>query len=170
MTSRVFLALCAFTTLLAARENPFFAPQEQQKEQVKDEKKQVSQPDVIKAEAVPVVEVPSQKPKTVAKQVGKKREVVNFEYIRFVFGEGEVQLETKDKLIKHFVLPKQKLIVMDFEQKADFATKRRMLATKPFRELRIGVHKGYYRVVLKLDDMRKYGVSKGRYGYKLVLQ
>jgi hypothetical protein len=181
MTSRMFLMLCTIMTLVAARENPFFAPKQEQKVQVADKKTHVSRPEVIKTEIVPVIEVPKQhqkaaaiqsaeKKKSVVKQSGEKREVANFKYIRFIFTEGEVQVETKDTLIKHFALPKKKLIVMDFEQKADFATKRRALATEPFKELRIGVHEGYYRVVLKLGETRKYGVSKGRYGYKLVLE
>jgi hypothetical protein len=163
MTKLLFLLLCVLITLSGARENPFFAPSQ-------EEKTPAPPPSEIRTDAVPVIEVHTKNQEPPAERNARKKEILNFEYVRFVLSEGLVQVETKDRLIKHFALPKKNVIVMDFEQKADFATKRKMLAVGPFKELRLGVHKGFYRVAFELEKFHTYRISKGRYGYVLVLE
>ncbi|MHC3993422.1 AMIN domain-containing protein [Thiomicrolovo sp. ZZH C-3] len=97
-------------------------------------------------------------------------QTVNFQQARFLFSEGKVRIESKDKLAKHFVIRKPTRIILDFEANADFPTRKRKVNVAPFKEIRMGMHPGYYRVVIELHKHADYSVEPSKYGYTLTLQ
>ena len=140
-----FYFLILFATLLTARENPF-VPLPIPEEQI----------------AVPELE----------QEAGEERggQTVNFEQIRFLFSAGQVRIETKDALKKHFMVQEPARIVLDFKADDDFPTRKRLLSVPPFQMIRLGAHSGYYRAVLELEGLHGYSVDVSKYGYLLTLK
>ena len=97
------------------------------------------------------------------------KEVLNFAKARFVFRKNSAYIETKDKIIRHFSIANPPSIVIDFRGVSDFASKRKVLRTKPFIKLEMGAHGKRYRVVLRLDKMHKYKIDKRRYGQVITI-
>jgi len=106
----------------------------------------------------------STKPKIHPKRNLDKKEVLNYSKARFVFRENSAYIETKDKIIRHFSIVNPPSIVIDFRGASDFASKRKVLHTKPFIKLEMGAHGNRYRVVLRLDKVHKYKIDKRKYG------
>ena len=106
----------------------------------------------------------STKPKIHPKRNLGKKEVLNFAKARFVFRENSAYIETKDKIIRYFSIANPPSIVIDFRGASDFASKRKVLHTKPFTKLEMGAHGKRYRVVLRLDKVHKYKIDKRKYG------
>ncbi len=104
-----------------------------------------------------------------AKMSGAKPEVVNFQHIRFLVQSDGIKIETKDKLIKDFAIANPTRFILDFKSEADFPTRSRSLNSAPFKALRMGVHKGFYRVVIELDGKSGYTITPYKYGYLLTL-
>lgn len=99
----------------------------------------------------------------------EQTERINTSIARFLIDGKVMQIETKDTLKKHFSLASPGRVVMDFEGYADFATKRIKTKSAAFTQVTVGVHDGYYRVVITVPQMKAYRVSKDRYGYRLTL-
>ena len=97
-------------------------------------------------------------------------QVVNFQYIRFLFSEGRLRIETKDRLKKHYAIHNPTRIILDFEGKSDFPSRQRRVDPAPFHEIRMGGHEGYYRTVIELDTPSDYGIEPFEYGYILTLK
>ena len=165
--------LLTLPLILVARENPFTPAGEVDKttkhEQVVIEKKSkpAPQPKVhpkrIETKSATSV-AQKKKPKIHPKRNSSKKEVVNYGKARFVFRENSAYIETKDKVIRHFAISNPPSIVIDFKGYSDFASKRQVLATRPFTKLEMGAHDKSYRVVLRLDKVHKYSMKKRKYG------
>ncbi len=96
-----------------------------------------------------------------------KAEIANYQGIRFLFYPGSVWIETKDTLQKDFSIQKPRAIILDFKSDADFPTRRRDIATLPFKRLKMGIHPGFYRVVLETQGRCAYHIEPYKYGYIL---
>lgn len=96
-------------------------------------------------------------------------ETINFQQVRFLFSDGQIRIETKDRLKKDFALTDPARIILDFATAADFPSRKRSLSTPPFSALRLGAHNGYYRVVIELEKRAGYKIEPYRYGYILSL-
>jgi len=70
------------------------------------------------------------------------------------FTDNTFFIHTKYQVYKKFVLENEKKIVLDFKAHINFYTKRNALASKDFKYLTIGSHKGgkYLRIVLRVTD------------------
>ncbi len=142
----------AFPLMMMARENPFAPAQSVDVIQQKDQ-------NLTSTAAMQTVE-----PQIHPQLLIDDKEVVNYGKARFVFRENSAYIETKDRLIKHFLIKNPPSIVIDFESPSDFPSKRKELETKPFIKLEMGAHSDHYRVVLRLDKIHKYTVAKRKYG------
>jgi len=147
-----FLILLTFAaaTLLSGRENPFMPSSS------------LPEPEPVTAVEAPVAPEPSAS--TAASQT------VNFQQARFLFTEGNVRIESRDRLAKHFVIREPTRIILDFEAKTDFPTRKRALDVAPFSEIRMGTHPGYYRAVIELTRAADYTIEPSKYGYTLILK
>jgi len=96
-----------------------------------------------------------------AKQQIKEEQklLASFGFIRFEKQGTDLRVISNDDMQRHFLLVNPHRIVIDFKRDASFATKHfEIKKSAPFRNIHIGNHDGYYRVVIELD---------GQYRYKL---
>ena len=117
-----------------------------------------------------VVEVkiePTTKP--VGETKSSEKEVKFLGFISFLAHEKELNIITKAKNLKHFAYEKNK-IVLDFTKPPrSFKTKSLKLENETFKNVIIGWHDKYFRVVVELDKMHKYKLETAENGYVLKL-
>ena len=117
-----------------------------------------------------VVEVkiePTTKPVQEAKS--SEKEVKFLGFVSFLAHEKELNIITKAKNLKHFAYEKNK-IVLDFAKPPrSFKTRNLKLENDTFKNVIIGWHDKYFRVVLELDKMHKYKLETAENGYVLKL-
>ena len=117
-----------------------------------------------------VVEVkiePASKP--VQEIKSSKKEVKFLGFVSFLAHEKELNIITKAKNLKHFAYEKNK-IVLDFAKPPrSFKTRNLKLENETFKNVIIGWHDKYFRVVLELDKMHKYKLETAENGYVLKL-
>ncbi|WP_103642576.1 AMIN domain-containing protein [Campylobacter concisus] len=118
-----------------------------------------------------VVEVkiePTTKPVQETKS-SEKKEVKFLGFVSFLVHEKELNIITKAKNLKHFAYEKNK-IVLDFAKPPrSFKTRNLKLENETFKNVIIGWHDKYFRVVLELDKMHKYKLETAENGYVLKL-
>jgi len=116
-----------------------------------------------------VVEIkiePSTKP---VDSVKNGKDVKFLGFISFLANDKELKIATKAKNLKYFSYEKNK-IVLDFARPPrSFKTKNLKLESEIFKNVIIGWHDRYFRVVLELDKMRKYKLEVTENGYLLKL-
>ena len=117
-----------------------------------------------------VVEVkiePASKP--VREIKSSEKEVKFLGFVSFLAHEKELNIITKAKNLKHFAYEKNK-IVLDFAKPPrSFKTRNLKLENETFKNVIIGWHDKYFRVVLELDKMHKYKLETAENGYVLKL-
>ena len=117
-----------------------------------------------------VVEVkiePASKP--VRETKSSEKEVKFLGFVSFLAHEKELNIITKAKNLKHFAYEKNK-IVLDFAKPPrSFKTRNLKLENETFKNVIIGWHDKYFRVVLELDKMHKYKLEAAENGYVLKL-
>ena len=117
-----------------------------------------------------VVEVkiePASKP--VQEIKSSEKEIKFLGFVSFLAHEKELNIITKAKILKHFAYEKNK-IVLDFAKPPrSFKTRNLKLENETFKNVIIGWHDNYFRVVLELDKMHKYKLETAENGYVLKL-
>ena len=117
-----------------------------------------------------VVEVkiePTTKP--VGETKSSEKEVKFLGFVSFLAHQKELNIITKAKNLKHFAYEKNK-IVLDFAKPPrSFKTRNLKLENETFKNVIIGWHDKYFRVVLELDKMHKYKLETAENGYVLKL-
>ena len=117
-----------------------------------------------------VVEVkiePASKP--VQEIKSSEKEIKFLGFVSFLAHEKELNIITKAKILKHFAYEKNK-IVLDFAKPPrSFKTRNLKLENEIFKNVIIGWHDKYFRVVLELDKMHKYKLETAENGYVLKL-
>ena len=117
-----------------------------------------------------VVEVkiePASKP--IQEIKSSEKEIKFLGFVSFLTHEKELNIVTKAKNLKHFAYEKNK-IVLDFAKPPrSFKTRNLKLENETFKNVIIGWHDKYFRVVLELDKMHKYKLETVENGYVLKL-
>ena len=125
--------ICA---ILYSRENPF--------EPVKTDK--IDKNRVLENFAIAKVEIPKIKPT---------------KFLSFQITKNSITIYTKDNLKKIFTIYKPYKIVLDFNAKRAFQTKKiKNIENDLVENIVIGSHKNYYRVAIKLKKRVKYKIFK----------
>ena len=78
-----------------------------------------------------------------------------------------VQLVTKDKNIRHFMMVHPYRVVIDFKKTSDFLSYVKKIKNSVCTSVAIGNHDGYYRVVLFLDGQYHFSFKATQYGYNI---
>ena len=104
------------------------------------------------------------------KTVTKFRKIAELSFVSFYENNKKLKIMTQDKLLRHFVLVKPHRIVCDFQRDTHI---RSYVKKTPqgslFRQIRVGTHDGYYRVVVELDGYYMYSIKKNKQGYMVEL-
>ena len=129
--------------------------------------KKVKEPAKPEQKVVEVKIEPTTKP--VQETKSNEKEVKFLGFVSFLAHEKELNIITKAKNLKHFAYEKNK-IVLDFAKPPrSFKTKNLKLENETFKNVIIGWHDKYFRVVLELDKMHKYKLETAENGYVLKL-
>ena len=129
--------------------------------------KKVKEPAKPEQKVVEVKIEPASKP--VQEIKSSEKEVKFLGFVSFLTHEKELNIITKAKNLKHFAYEKNK-IVLDFAKPPrSFKTKNLKLENETFKNVIIGWHDKYFRVVLELDKMHKYKLEAVENGYVLKL-
>lgn len=84
--------------------------------------------------------------------------------------EKSLKIVTKDEMIRNFLLTNPHRVVIDFKKDTDINSYIKKDSKNIFKEIRIGNHKGYYRIVLELDGYYRYDIQKKSDGYHIELK
>ena len=129
--------------------------------------KKVKEPAKPEQKVVEVKIEPASKP--VQEIKSSEKEVKFLGFVSFLAHEKELNIITKAKNLKHFAYEKNK-IVLDFAKPPrSFKTRNLKLENDTFKNVIIGWHDKYFRVVLELDKMHKYKLEAAENGYVLKL-
>ena len=129
--------------------------------------KKVKEPAKPEQKVVEVKIEPASKPMKETKS--SEKEVKFLGFVSFLTHEKELNIITKAKNLKHFAYEKNK-IVLDFAKPPrSFKTRNLKLENETFKNVIIGWHDKYFRVVLELDKMHKYKLESAENGYVLKL-
>lgn len=129
--------------------------------------KKVKEPAKPEQKVVEVKIEPTTKP--VQETKSSEKEVKFLGFVSFLTHEKELNIITKAKNLKHFAYEKNK-IVLDFAKPPrSFKTRNLKLENDTFKNVIIGWHDKYFRVVLELDKMHKYKLEAVENGYVLKL-
>ncbi len=129
--------------------------------------KKVKEPAKPEQKVVEVKIEPASKP--VQEIKSNEKEVKFLGFVSFLAHEKELNIITKAKNLKHFAYEKNK-IVLDFAKPPrSFKTRNLKLENETFKNVIIGWHDKYFRVVLELDKMHKYKLEAAENGYVLKL-
>ena len=129
--------------------------------------KKVKEPAKPEQKIVEVKIEPASKP--VRETKSSEKEVKFLGFVSFLAHEKELNIITKAKNLKHFAYEKNK-IVLDFAKPPrSFKTRNLKLENETFKNVIIGWHDKYFRVVLELDKMHKYKLEAAENGYVLKL-
>ena len=129
--------------------------------------KKVKEPAKPEQKVVEVKIEPASKP--IQEIKSSEKEVKFLGFVSFLAHEKELNIITKAKNLKHFAYEKNK-IVLDFAKPPrSFKTRNLKLENDTFKNVIIGWHDKYFRVVLELDKMHKYKLEAVENGYMLKL-
>jgi len=107
-------------------------------------------------------------PKKIETKEFKKLSSIKF--ASFYSLDKTLKIETKDKLIRNFLLVNPHRIVIDFKKDAHLKWMSKENEHNVFKKIRVGNHKGYYRVVVELDGFYQYKMQKAKDGYLFKLR
>jgi hypothetical protein len=88
-------------------------------------------------------------------------------FAKFYENKKSFKIITSDKLLRNFLLADPHRIVMDFQKDATLKSFIKRNPKSIFKTIRVGNHKGYYRVVLELDGAYRYKVHNEKDSYFL---
>ena len=103
-------------------------------------------------------------------KISKEEKFTSFAYANFSISGKSFMIDTKDELLRNFLLSKPHRIVLDFKRDANIKALTKVNEGSVFAKMRIGNHDGYYRVVLELDGHYRYSLEKVSQGYQITLK
>ncbi len=126
-------------TLLLARENPFILP-EQNLDIIYQDKPKES---VIDNNGAELNEVEPKKGYL-------KDQLLDLSFLQIFEQGNRLSIVTQDRIQKYFLIDRPKKVVFDFKKQRTFATKN-IRAKLPFKNITLGAHKTFYRIVIEVD-------------------
>lgn len=97
------------------------------------------------------------------------KEIASLSFIKFKIYKNEIILVTKDKMLRKFLLVKPQRIVCDFKRETSIRSYIKKIQNENVTQIKVGTHKGYYRVVIELDGNYRYKVASEKNGYRFTL-
>ena len=104
------------------------------------------------------------------KEKSNYKKIASLAFISFYRDAKKLKIITKDKMLRSFLLVKPHRIVCDFKRDTNFGSFIKNIPNPSlFKKIRIGTHRGYYRVVVELDGYYQYKLKKIPSGYLFTL-
>lgn len=96
--------------------------------------------------------------------------IASIENLSLLSSGKSLKIVTTDVIIRNFLLVHPHRIVIDFKKDEDVKSYVKKDSQNIFKEVRIGNHDGYYRVVVELDGYYRYDLKKISDGYQIELK
>ncbi len=109
------------------------------------------------------------KKKKNAPKKARYKKIASLNFITFYAYGKKLNVITKDKLLRDFLLVKPHRIVCDFKRETNIGSYVKSIKHSLFKKIKVGTHKGYYRVVIELDGYYQYKIKKTSSGYFFTL-
>lgn len=91
--------------------------------------------------------------------------------IKFDIYPMKINIFTKDKMVRNFIIDRPNKIVMDFRKfKTGFGTKTFKINKGIIKKIVFGSHDTFYRVVIWLDGNYHYNIRQSDSGYTMILK
>ena len=103
------------------------------------------------------------KPKKTKKATYTK--VAGLKFISLYEAKRSLKIVTEDTMIRNFLLTKPHRIVCDFKRDISIRSYEKDVKDSIVKKIKLGNHKGYYRVVIELDGYYRYKVKESKEGY-----
>lgn len=107
--------------------------------------------------------------KSVSKEI-KYENIASIPLLKLYASGKNLKLITSDEMIRNFLIVDPHRIVIDFKKETDIKSYVNKIPKNIFKEVRIGNHDGYYRVVVELDGLYRYDFKKISDGYLVELK
>jgi len=105
----------------------------------------------------------SSEPKKIKRESYKK--IAGLKFISLYESKKRLKVITKDEMVRNFLLTKPHRIVCDFKRDISIRSYEKSIKNSIVTRVKLGNHKGYYRVVIELDGYYRYKVQKSSKGY-----
>lgn len=96
--------------------------------------------------------------------------IFSIPFLKMSSSSKNLKLTTGDEAVRNFMLVNPHRIVIDFKKETDIKSYIKKVEGNIFKEVRIGNHDGYYRVVVELDGHYRYDFKKVADGYLVELK
>ena len=116
------------------------------------------------------IEKKSVKKSTRKKKTISYKNIAQNRYCKFYSSKKNLKIITEDKLLRNFLLVQPHRIVMDFKRDSSMKSYIKKMPNSIFTKIRMGNHKGYYRVVVELDGYYSYKLKTLSNGYQITLR
>jgi len=104
------------------------------------------------------------------KQTPHYRELIKLNFVSLYGKKREIKVLTKDKMLRNFLLVKPHRIVCDFKRELNSRSfEKNFKNIYGISSIKIGNHKGYYRIVIELDGFYRYKTTQQKDGYLFTL-
>jgi len=98
------------------------------------------------------------------------QKITSIKYAKFYIYKNNFKIKTKDKILRNFLLVSPHRIVIDIAKNTSLKSFRKKIAKKGFKEIKIGNHNHFYRIVIVLDGIYTYNFKKTFDGYIFTIQ
>ena len=93
------------------------------------------------------------------------KKVAGVKFISLYESKNRLKIVTRDRMIRNFLLTKPHRIVCDFKRDINIRSYEKSIQNSIVTRVKLGNHKGYYRVVIELDGYYRYKVKEDAKGY-----
>lgn len=114
------------------------------------------------------IATPTEEPKS--KDSSSFKTIASIKDVTLLASNKTLKIITQDEIIRNFLISDPHRIVMDFKKEIDIKNFTKKDSQIIFKEVRIGSHDGYYRVVVELDGHYRYDFKKAANGYEIELK
>ena len=94
------------------------------------------------------------------------KKIAKIKYATFLTANNILKIVTDDKMIRNFTLVQPHRVVLDFKRDSHLKSYSKSNKTI-FKNIKVGNHSGYYRVVIELDGYYKVNVTKTYDGFSV---
>lgn len=115
------------------------------------------------------IEAVSNTQKSVTKKESYQK-IASIKHLSLYSSQKSLKLLTKDEALRNFLLVNPHRLVVDFKRDSSMKSYVKKIPNSIFKEVRIGNHDGYYRVVVELDGLYRYDFKKISEGYLIELR
>ena len=107
----------------------------------------------------------------ISKSIKKKyQKLLSSSFVQISSEDKKIKITTKDRVLRNFMLTNPHRIVCDIKRDIDISTLEKSIPKKSIvKNIRIGNHNGYYRIVIELDGYYTYHLLKRKPNYIFVL-